>query len=280
HAKILQVMHELKTSAKPMVVVTFEPHPFTVLRPQFAPPRLTPPNVKQKLLEDAGVDELVILPPTREVLNLTAEEFWKILRDEVHPSEIVEGASFSFGKNRGGTIEKLREWSAGTDVKLHLVDAVEVVLLNLHIVQINSSLVRWLIAYGRVRDAAICLGRPYVLSGKVIRGHGRGKKIGIATANIDCGDQLIPADGVYAARCAIDGVNYPAALSIGTTPTFDENQRQIEAHLIGFDADLYDRVIEVEVIDWVRDQLRFFEVQQLKDQIARDLEFIQTSAPS
>src|SRR5476651_309143 len=114
HAKILQVMHELKTPAKPMVVVTFEPHPFTVLRPQFAPPRLTPPNVKQKLLEDAGVDELVILPPTREVLNLTAEEFWKILRDEVHPSEIVEGASFSFGKNRGGTIEKLREWSAGT----------------------------------------------------------------------------------------------------------------------------------------------------------------------
>jgi riboflavin kinase / FMN adenylyltransferase len=271
HAKILQSMRALRSDASPLVVVTFEPHPFTVLRPQFAPPRLTPPDVKRHLLESAGVDELVILPPTREVLGTSAEQFWEILRDEVRPAHLVEGASFSFGKGRGGNVEKLRKWSAGSAVKLHVIDSVEVVLLNLHLVQVSSSLVRWLIAYGRVRDAAICLGREYALSGKVIRGHGRGKKLGIPTANLDCDDQLIPADGVYAALCEIDGKIYPVALSIGSTPTFAENRRQVEAHLIGFDADLYDRVLHVELIDWLRDQLRFSDVASLTSQIQGDI---------
>jgi riboflavin kinase/FMN adenylyltransferase len=271
HAKILQSMRELRAASEPLVVVTFEPHPLTVLRPKFAPPRLTPPNVKNQLLESAGVDELVILPPTREVLGLAAEQFWQILRDQVRPKHLVEGASFSFGKGRGGNVRKLREWSAGSEVSLHVIDAVEAILLNLQIVQVSSSLIRWLISYGRVRDAAICLGRDYALSGRVIRGHGRGKKLGIATANLDCDDQLIPADGVYAARCDIDGKNYSVALSIGITPTFEENQRQVEAHLLDFDGDLYNRTIHIELIDWLRDQLRFSDVEALKSQIARDI---------
>ncbi len=278
HARILETMRSLRAEAGAgarLAVVTFEPHPLTVLRPQLAPPRLTPPALKQRLLAAAGVEDLVVLAPTREVLGLTAEQFWMILRDDARPGHLVEGSSFYFGKNRRGTIETLREWSAASTVQLHVIGAVEVPLLDLHVVEVSSTLIRWLVSYGRVRDAAICLGRPYMLHGKVIRGYGRGRQIGIPTANLDCGDQLIPDDGVYAGRCAIDGVTYPAAVSIGTMPTFGENRRQIEAHLIGFGRDLYDRVIEVEMIDWIREQLKFDGIERLKEQMTLDLEQVQ-----
>src|SRR5262245_49203333 len=114
HARILETMKSLRdgTNGSRLAIATFEPHPLTVIRPQLAPPRLTPPAVKRKLLEQAGVEDLVILPPTRQVLGLTAEQFWAILRDEVRPTHLVEGSTFNFGKNRGGTIDGLREWSS------------------------------------------------------------------------------------------------------------------------------------------------------------------------
>src|SRR5262245_51990889 len=237
HRRIIETMKRVRAQGAGVIVATFEPHPLTVLRPQLAPPRLSPEPIKRQLLEEAGVDELVVFPPTRDVLDLTAEQFWAILRDEVKPSHIVEGSSFNFGKGRGGTIEKLREWSAASNGQLHVIDAVEVPLLDLQIVQVSSSLIRWLISYGRVRDAAICLGRPYVLHGSVIRGHGRGRTIGVPTMNLDVRDQLVPAEGVYVGRCTIDSKTYPAAVSIGTTPTFGDGRLQIEAHLIGFSGD-------------------------------------------
>jgi riboflavin kinase / FMN adenylyltransferase len=285
HAKILQTMRQLReksgNTAK-LAVVTFEPHPLTVLRPRLAPPRLTPSPLKRTLLERAGVDELIVLPPTREVLGLSAEEFWAILREQARPSHLVEGASFNFGKNRAGTIDRLREWTTASNVQLHVIGAVEVVLPNLHVIEVSSTLVRWLISYGRARDAATCLGRPYALHGKVIRGHGRGCQIGTPTANLDCPDQLIPDDGVYAGRCEVAGTSYPVALSIGTMPTFGENRRQVEAHLIGFTGNLYDRVLQVEVIDWLREQWKFAGPQPLIDQLRRDLlqaERVLTSPP-
>src|SRR5215469_4214279 len=201
HARLLGLMRDLRQAsgaATQLAVVTFEPHPLTVLRPQNVPPRLTPPPMKRQLLEAAGVDALVELPPAREVLDLTAEQFWQILRDEVQPSHLVEGGSFNFGKNRGGTIEKLGEWSAGTPIQLHVIDSVKVALLDMLVVPVSSSVIRWLLANGRVRDAAICLGRAYVLEGAVVEGAKRGRELGIPTANLACLDQLIPDDGIYA----------------------------------------------------------------------------------
>jgi riboflavin kinase/FMN adenylyltransferase len=264
----------LKSAGSRVAVVTFEPHPLTVLRPEMAPPRLTPPAIKQALLEQAGVDDYVILPPAPEVLNLTAEAFWAILRDEVKPSRMIEGRSFNFGKGRGGNIDRLREWSAGSGIELDVIDAVTVALLDLTIVEVSSTLIRWLIAYGRVRDAAICLGRPYALRGKVIEGFHRGKELGVRTANLQCEEQLIPADGVYAGRCTIAGQTYAAAVSIGNLPTFEEHRHQIEAHLIGFEGDIYGKTIEVELLDWVREQHRFADVAALKRQIALDVEWV------
>ncbi|MGB7158651.1 MAG: riboflavin biosynthesis protein RibF [Tepidisphaeraceae bacterium] len=282
HRRIVETAKRLLAPGARLAVVTFEPHPLTVLRPDLAPPRLTPPAMKRELLADAGVDDLVELPPDPEVLNLTAEAFWQILRDEVRPLHIVEGKSFNFGKGRGGTIDKLREWAGSSPVKLEIIEGVSVPLCDLTVVEVNSSLIRWLTAHGRVRDASICLGRGYALRGEVVKGHQRGRAIGVPTANLRVTEQLIPPDGVYAGRATIDGKTHAAAVSIGTMPTFGENQRQVEAHLIGFDGDLYGRAIEVELVDWVREQWKFANVDALKAQMRRDIAYAQerANAPS
>jgi riboflavin kinase/FMN adenylyltransferase len=202
------------------------------------------------------------------VLNLEAEEFWRVLRDDVRVAHLIEGPSFNFGKDRRGTIQRLREWSQGSDVKLQIVEPVTVALLDLHIAPVSSSLIRWLLAHGRARDAAICLGRPYVLEGTVVKGYQRGKSIGTPTVNLDCLDQMVPADGVYVGRCG-DTV---AAVSIGNAPTFKDTKLQVEAHLLDFDGDLYGQTIQLEIIDWLREQRKFNGIDELKAQIARDIE--------
>jgi riboflavin kinase/FMN adenylyltransferase len=149
---------------------------------------------------------------------------------------------------------------------------VEVVLLDLTVAPASSSLVRWLLGHGRVRDAAIVLGRPYTLEGTVVKGYQRGRTIGVPTANLDCGPQLIPAEGVYAGRCTVDGRTYPAAVSIGRMETFGEQlRRQVEAHLIDFNGDLYDRVIRVELLDWGREQVKYNGLEPLMEQIRKDV---------
>ena len=273
HRHILQTaqQHAAKLQSS-IAVVTFEPHPLTVLRPRLAPPRLTLPQRKSELLQAAGVSHLVVLPPEPAVLNLTAEQFWKLLRDDVKPSWIVEGSSFNFGRGREGTIEKLKEWTSQSSVKLDIVKGVEATLLDLSIVPVSSTLIRWLISYGRARDAAICLGRPYELEGRVVEGHKRGQKIGVPTANLDCGDQLILADGVYAGRAKYGSRTYSAAISIGTLPTFGEYARQVEVHLIDFSANLYGQTLRVEVLDWLRDQRKFSGIDALKLQLNKDIQ--------
>ncbi len=276
HQHILDIARGLRESsqASALVVITFEPHPLTVLRPAQAPPRLSPWPVKRGLLERAGVDAAVILQPAPDVLGLSADRFWQIIRDDVKARHLVEGASFRFGKGAAGTIDLLKKWSIGTDVMVHVADSVIAPLLNLLATPVSSSLVRFLVANGRVRDAAICLGRPFGLMGTVVKGYERGRLIGVPTANLNAGEQMSPADGVYAARCDVDGTIYPVALSIGNAPTFGPSRRQIEGHLIGFSGDLYGRTIQFDLIDWIRDQWKFTSVEKLKEQIARDMEAV------
>lgn len=273
HRHLLDLCKRLKQTAQApaIAVVTFEPHPLTVLRPQHVPPRLTPPARKRELLAEAGVDLLVELPPSPEVLNLTAEQFWQILRDQLRPAHMVEGTSFNFGKGRGGTIERLRAWAAESPIELHIVDGVNVPLLDMLQVPASSSAARWLLEQGRIRDAAIVLGRAYELEGVVVTGAARGRELGVPTANLNVEGQLVPADGVYAGRCAVDGRHWPAAVSIGTNPTFGDNPRTVEAHLIGFAGDLYGRTLRLQLLDWQREQRTFAGIDALKAWIAQDI---------
>jgi len=274
HRQLLGICRTLRDEGphRSVVLVTFEPHPLVVLRPELAPPRLTPRPEKQALLEAEHVDCLVELPPEPAILNLTAEQFWAILRDQVRPSWIVEGRSFNFGKDRAGTLETLRQWAASSPVRIRAVDPCTVALLDLSIVHVSSSLIRFLLSCGRARDAAICLGRPYALEGDIVMGYHRGRSIGIPTANLNCPEQLIPADGVYAGRAAVQGDAFPAAVSIGTMPTFGENDRQVEIHLVGFEGDLYGQALRVEILDWLRDQRKYSSPEALAAQIGRDIQ--------
>ena len=272
HHSLLGRCRELSCGQAPVVVMTFEPHPLVRLRPEFAPPRLTPPLVKARLLEEQGADILIELPPDQAVLSIGAFEFFELLANTLRVRHLVEGPDFNFGKGREGNITKMRNWAAGTTMEVHTIDERSAVLTNLHVVEVRSSLIRWLIAYGRVRDAAICLGRPYMLRGVIVMGFQRGRLLGMPTANFDCGEQMVPADGVYAGRCKVDGVSYPAGVSIGTLPTFDGTKRQVEAHLLGFDGDLYGQTLELELIDFLRDQVKFSDVEQLKKKMWRDME--------
>ena len=274
HEQIIDKLRRLKSQsgASSVVLVTFEPHPATVLKPDAVPPRLTPPSLKRRLLESRGVDVLVNLPPSPDVLDLSAERFWEILRDDVRPSHLVEGSTFVFGKDRRGTIDRLRAWAGASPVQLHVIDPVSVPLLDMQVAPVSSTLIRWLLSNGRARDAAICLGRPYSLEGQVIKGHQRGRTIGVPTANLDCGGQMLPEDGVYAARCGLAGQTYPVALSLGTMPTFgDHLARQVEAHLIGFDGDLYGQTLRIDLLDWLRGQIKFRDVEALKQRLNQDI---------
>lgn len=263
--------------ASALVVVTFEPLPLTVLRPNEAPPRITPWPMKQRLLAQAGVDAVLVLKPEPEVLGMSAQAFWMTLREQLQPKHLIEGQTFHFGKSAAGTVQALAEWTAGTSVTLHVVPLVMAALLNMETCRVSSSLARFLIANGRVRDAALCLGQPFCLSGTVVEGYRRGRTIDVPTANLDVGGQIIPADGVYTARCTIAGRTYPTPVSIGGTPTFEgPHRRQIEAHLIGFDGDLYGQTIDIEMIDWLRDQRKFLSVAALKHQLAEDFRQVET----
>lgn len=261
-------------AGRAIAVVTFEPHPLSALRPDLSPPRLTPAEVKRELLQRAGVTHLLELDPAPEVLEVSAQDFWERLRDEARPAHLVEGPDFNFGKGARGNVSLLRQWTKSSGVNFTVVKPFEVRLPGLHVVPVSSSLIRWLIANGRVSDAVVCLGRPYMLRGRVIDGYRRGAELGFPTANLDVVEQLIPADGIYTGRVVVDGTTYRAAVSIGSAPTFEGARRQVEAYLLDFSGDLYGRSLDLELTGWVRDQMRFPSVERLVERIKLDVEMV------
>lgn len=223
---------------------------------------------------EAGASEVVKLTPTRELLSLEPEAFIQRIVTEHKPSYFVEGDDFRFGKGRSGDVSTLRTLGTMLAFGVEVVPPVEVVLNNHHLARASSSLVRWLLERGRVADAAIVLGRNYELSGTVVRGDQKGRTIGCPTANVRC-ECMPPADGVYAAIGKLaDGRAYPAALSIGTRPTFDGVDRRIEAHLLDFDPSVlggeYGWTLTLELVAYIREQVRYHSIDALREQISRD----------
>jgi riboflavin kinase/FMN adenylyltransferase len=271
-----------------VVAVTFEPPPAFVLRPEPRRPRLTLPAEREALLRRAGADEVRVIPTSRDLLDLPARTFLARLLDDVSEVRfVVEGPDFRFGRDREGSAETLRALEASFGHRTVIIDPVEVGLAGGHVVRASSTIARWLVARGRVRDVAAVLGRPYAMVSRVVPGDRRGRSLGVPTANLEPTDQLLPADGIYAGRArrrasgedelppgaASAGRWFPAAISVGTKPTFDGGARTCEAHLVGWRgaADDYGWTIELEVTDWLRDQLRYTDVSALVAQIRRDV---------
>jgi riboflavin kinase/FMN adenylyltransferase len=275
HRQILAIARQLRDQHGDgeLIVVTFEPHPLTVLKPELAPPRITSPRLKHAILESVGVDRVILLPPSKDVLGTTAEDFFVLLRDRARVRHLVEGEDFNFGRGRGGNIDRLREWCARDGIGLTTVEGVTVRLTDRSTVPVSSSLIRWLIAHGRAEDAALCLGRPFTIEGIVEHGEQRGRTIGFPTANVAISHEpLLLAGGVYAARWNIDGIDRAVALSVGAKETFhDQHRVVVEAYVLDFSGDLYGRNALIEVIGWLREQTKYPSVESLIEQLHRDV---------
>ena len=265
-----------KQHAAPVVAMTFDPHPMTVLDPQRVPPRLMAASSKTRAIRQTGVRHVEVMQPTPDRLNLTPQSFLEWVMEQYHPIAFVEGPDFRFGKDRAGNVDTLRGLGRQMDFDVYVVDRVELSLTDQLMSPVSSSLTRWLLAQGRVADAARCLGRPFSLCGVVVAGQKRGKAIGVPTANLDMAplrDHALPGAGVYAGRVTLpDGSNRLAAINVGAKPTFDEYEGAIEAHLLDFDGDLYDQPLEIEFLRWLRDQQPFPSVNALVEQLTRDID--------
>jgi len=258
-----------------VIVLTFDPHPVTVLRPGTCPCVLTDCSEKVQALQAAGADKVVVLKSEPELLSLSPEQFLKNIVDQHQPFAMVEGIDFRFGKNRSGDINSLRSVGQQLGFEVHMVDPVEVVLNDQIVTVVSSSLVRWLIAQGRVEEAARCLGRSYELSGSVVGGEKRGRTMRVPTVNLNpksIQGRSVPADGVYVGAVRLeDESSHLAAISIGCQPSFAGTERVVEAHLLEFDRDLYGQAIKVGFGKWLRDQQRFPDQNRLRDQLQRDM---------
>jgi riboflavin kinase/FMN adenylyltransferase len=250
-----------------VVVITFDPHPVAVLRPDAMPLMLTTVERRVALLEANGADHVVILPFTEALSHQSADEFVeKTLIERLSAVQIVVGANFRFGHRASGDVALLRKYGLAVDDVPLLRDG-EV---------ISSTQVRRRVADGDVAAAAIALGRPHLVEGPVIRGDARGRALGFPTANLAVDEGIaIPADGVYSGHLVRpSGVRSMAAISVGTNPTFDGERRRVEAYVIdeGHDLDLYDEHVIVEFESRLRGMERFERVDALVTQMARDVD--------
>jgi riboflavin kinase/FMN adenylyltransferase len=272
HAMLLaRLIAHAKERDQIPVALTFDPHPTAVVRPERAPKLITPLPERIRLLGQAGVQAVVVIPFTAEVAAVPAREFAQhILVDTLRASVVVVGEDFHFGANATGDVASLKALGRLLGFE---VDAVSV--QSDAVARLSSSRVRELLAEGDVAGAAEILGRPHSVTGTVISGERRGRELGFPTANLACPPELaLPADGVYAGWL-IDGdaEPMPAAISIGTNPTFAENlSRRVEAYVIGRDdLNLYDREVTVSFVARLRGMEAFDSVEALVAQMNEDV---------
>jgi riboflavin kinase/FMN adenylyltransferase len=255
-----------------VVAVTFDPHPMAVLRPEHAPSTLTSVEARAELLAAAGVDAVLALPFDRDMASWSPEEFVdRVLVDRLHVAVVVVGANFRFGHRAAGDVATLRE--AGESRGF----VAEGVPLDGGPQVWSSTYVRTCLATGDVAGAAEALGRPFTVRGTVVEGDKRGRELGFPTANVPTSAlSAAPADGVYAGwlKRVDTGETWPAAISVGTNPTFDgERERRVESYVLDRDdLELYDVEVEVSFVDRLRGMVAFDSVDKLVEQMRDDVD--------
>jgi riboflavin kinase / FMN adenylyltransferase len=268
HAEIIRRMvARARELGGPAVVFTFDPHPALLLRPDQPPLPVCRTDRKAELLGRLGVDAVIVYPTDQTFLRLSAEDFFnQIVKGRLASRAMVEGGNFFFGHNRQGNVDLLRKFCHASGMTLEVVEPVQIDGLIA-----SSSLVRRLLSAGEIEAANKILTAAYRIRGKVARGAGRGQQLGFPTANLEQVDTLLPIEGIYAGRAEVDGHTWPAAVSLGSNPTFDETGLKLEVHLIGYSGSLYDRHIELDFLARLRDVIRFDSVDELLAQMALDV---------
>jgi riboflavin kinase/FMN adenylyltransferase len=253
----------------PAVVITFHPHPMAVLRDRRDAFYLTTPDERAKILEDLGVDVVFTHEFTRQTASLSAHEFIVAIKSHFGLRQLWVGKDFALGHNREGNVEKLMEF--GTKYNF-LVNIVEPVTVDSQVV--SSSAIRNFIREGAVEKANKLLSRPYQLEGSVVPGDGRGKTIGIPTANLETGiEKLVPGNGVYSCLAYFEDKALPAATNIGVRPTFDGDRISpwVETHILDYQGDLYGKNVTLKFLSYLRGEKKFNNVPELILQIHEDI---------
>jgi riboflavin kinase/FMN adenylyltransferase len=266
------VLAEIETRARSAgrksLLVTFEPHPLEVVNPGAAPPLLTSGPERREVLAQTELDYVVFLRFDRDLASLSPEAFVRdVLIRQFNMKELVIGYDHGFGRGRSGDVETVRRLGREDGF---LVDVVAPVAIGGH--PVSSTQIRRAIIGGDLVSAARILGRPYSVSGRVVRGAGRGRTIGIPTINVAevPANKLFPPDGVYAVRVETPLGRFGGMLNQGPRPTFGEASRSIEAHLFGFEGDLYGRWVRIEWVERLRDTRKFNSAEELVAQLAAD----------
>jgi len=268
HRKILERLRRVATErgATP-VVMTFDPHPPRVVRPDKAPPLIMTKIQKLEALEQAGCQGVAIVRFTPELSRWDPETFVRtVLVEWLHVSEVWVGANFLFGHDRAGNFTLLRTLGARYGFKAEKIDPV-----RYKDFVVSSTRVRRLVSEARVDEASALLGHPFYIDGMVVKGDERGRTIGFPTANLCTENELVPPHGVYATTIIIDGIVRPSITNIGTRPTVDSSGRtSIETHVFDFDRDLYGMNVRLAFVQRLRDERAFESLDALKAQIAAD----------
>jgi riboflavin kinase/FMN adenylyltransferase len=268
HAALLaELRRQAQAISGPAVVVTFEPHPLQLLRPEQFMPVLTTLDDRTHNLQAAGADHVVVLRTEFDLLQLSASEFFeRIILNHLSVRALVEGFNFGFGRNREGNVDVLTAMCHKYRLRLSIVPP-----LLMAGVPVSSSRVRDSLVRGDIQEASELLGRPYRLRGRVGTGQRRGQTLGFPTANLTELRTVVPGDGVYAVRAEVDGGTWPGAANVGPNPTFGENARKVEVHLIGFRGDLYNRELAVDFVARLRDTRPFRGPADLVEQLRKDV---------
>jgi riboflavin kinase/FMN adenylyltransferase len=269
HAEIIGRLVEMgRQVGGAAVVLTFDPHPACLLRPERAPAPLCWTERKARLLAALGAEAVVAYPTTLDLLQQEPREFFEqIVVGRLAARGLLEGSNFFFGHDRHGTVEVLRRFCAEAGIPLEVVEP-----RTVGQEAVSSSRIRRLIAAGRIEEARQLLGRPHRVRGVVGHGRGRGLRLGFPTANLDEVDVLLPGEGIYAGQALLGSGTHPAALSVGPNPTFEDSAPKVEAFLLDYQGDLYGQAVEIDFLARLRDIRRFASADELTAQMTRDVE--------
>lgn len=266
-AIIARLIEKSEEKRKIGVVVTYQPHPQSVVAPDDAPGLLTTMEERLKLLESLGVEETVVMTFDEELRDYSADEFVeRILVEKLSIGSLVVGDNHAFGKDRAGGIDLLKRAALVYDFDVEVVPA-----QYSGGTRISSTRIRKELAAGEFSGVTEMLGHPYPLSGTVTRGKGRGRGLGYPTLNLEIPPgKLLPQDGVYGVRVRLDQREYPGMMYVGPRPTFGEEARSVEVHVLGREIEVTDAKVELLVERWVRKPKRFPDPEHLRDQLKSD----------
>jgi riboflavin kinase/FMN adenylyltransferase len=269
HQAIMRTLGETARRHKARsVAITFDRLPEEALNREGPPPYITAIRQKMDLIARQGLDSALVLHADRKLLSMCADDFVReVLVEKLHVAEVVVGHSFVFGKGRAGNVDLLSEMGSALRFAVTVVPPV---LIDNAIV--SSTAIRRLISAGEVTEAAMFLGHPFVLDGRVVAGKGIGRQLGFPTANVEPLErQVVPASGVYVVEVAVKETRALGVANIGTRPTFGEGATSIEVYIIGFSDDIYGEEIEVTFQKRLRDEIRFPDTESLVRQIHQDV---------